>query len=61
MLVSHDVPAGFEISDRIAFMHQGRMRLHGTVAEITSAHDETVDRFLAGKASGEEESPAAAG
>jgi len=61
VLVSHDVPAVFEISDRIAFMHQGRMRLHGTVAEITSAHDETFDRFLAGKASGEEESPAAAG
>ena len=61
VLVSHDVPDVFEISDRIAFMHQGRMRLHGTVAEVTAAHDETFERFLAGKASGEEEIPAATG
>jgi len=61
VLVSHDVPAVFEISDRIAFMHEGRMQLSGTVAEITAAHDETFERFLAGKAAEEEESPAAAG
>lgn len=61
VLVSHDVPDVFEISDRIAFMHEGKMRLHGTVAEVTGAHDEVFDSFLAGKASGEEESTAAAG
>jgi phospholipid/cholesterol/gamma-HCH transport system ATP-binding protein len=61
VLVSHDVPDVFEISDRIAFMHEGRMRLHGTVAEVTAAHDQTFERFLEGKASGEEESPAATG
>ncbi len=61
VLVSHDVPDVFEISDRIAFMHEGRMRLHGTVAEVTAAHDETFERFLAGKASGEDEVPAVTG
>jgi phospholipid/cholesterol/gamma-HCH transport system ATP-binding protein len=62
VLVSHDVPAVFEISDRLAFMHEGKMRLTGTVAEVTAAHDETFERFLAGKASeDEEERPAAAG
>jgi phospholipid/cholesterol/gamma-HCH transport system ATP-binding protein len=61
VLVSHDVPDVFAISDRIAFMHEGRMRLHGTVEEVRAAHDETFERFLAGKASGEEEGPAAAG
>ncbi|MBF6568711.1 MAG: ATP-binding cassette domain-containing protein [Candidatus Binataceae bacterium] len=59
-LVSHDVPAVFEISDHVAFMHEGKIRVYGTVAEVTSAHDELFERFLAGKASGEE-SPAAAG
>ena len=39
VMVSHDVPDVFEISDRVAFMHQGRMRLNGTVTEVSAAHD----------------------
>jgi phospholipid/cholesterol/gamma-HCH transport system ATP-binding protein len=54
VMVSHDVPAVFEISDQVAFMNQGRMRLTGTPAEVTAARDEVFDRFLAGKAAGEE-------
>jgi len=59
VLVSHDVPAVFEISDRIAFMHQGKIAVSGTVAEVTSVHNEVLDRFLAGKASGEDSAAAA--
>lgn len=54
VMVSHDVPAVFEISDQVAFMNQGRMRLTGTPAEVTTAGDEVFDRFLAGRAAGEE-------
>ena len=54
VMVSHDVPAVFEISDQVAFMNQGRMRLTGTPAEVTVAGDEIFDRFLAGRAAGEE-------
>jgi phospholipid/cholesterol/gamma-HCH transport system ATP-binding protein len=60
VMVSHDVPQVFEISDRVAFMHQGKMRLNGTVAEVMEAHDPTFERFLAGSASGNEEPEMAA-
>jgi phospholipid/cholesterol/gamma-HCH transport system ATP-binding protein len=53
VMVSHDVPAVFEICDRVGFIHQGKMKLYGAPQEVTSAHDETFDRFLAGKAAGD--------
>src|SRR5579863_224249 len=59
VMVSHDVPAVFEISDRVAFMHEGRMRLSGTPAEVTAANDEIFNRFLAGRAAGDERDAAA--
>jgi phospholipid/cholesterol/gamma-HCH transport system ATP-binding protein len=52
-MVSHDVPQVFEISDRVAFMHEGKMRLSGSPAELTAANDPIFGRFLAGKATGE--------
>jgi phospholipid/cholesterol/gamma-HCH transport system ATP-binding protein len=55
VLVSHDVPQVFEISDQIAFMHAGKMALHGPVKDVLAARDEAFERFLAGKASGEDE------
>jgi len=61
VMVSHDVPAVFEISDRVAFLHQGKTHLNGTVAEVMAAGDEVFKRFLAGKASGEENETALAG
>ncbi len=53
IMVSHDVPAVFEICDRIGFIHHGKMRLYGSPQEVTSAHDEIFDRFMAGKAAGD--------
>jgi phospholipid/cholesterol/gamma-HCH transport system ATP-binding protein len=61
VMVSHDVPQVFEISDRVAFMHEGRMQLNGTVAEVTQAHDPVFERFLAGRAADEDEMMAAGG
>jgi phospholipid/cholesterol/gamma-HCH transport system ATP-binding protein len=49
VLVSHDVPKVFEISDRLAFMHEGKIRLYGTVEQVTGANDEVFEDFLAGK------------
>jgi phospholipid/cholesterol/gamma-HCH transport system ATP-binding protein len=53
VMVSHDVPAVFEICDRVGFIHHGKMRLYGSPQEVSSAHDEIFDRFLAGKAAGD--------
>jgi phospholipid/cholesterol/gamma-HCH transport system ATP-binding protein len=55
VLVSHDVPQVFEISDRVAFLYKGRMRLYGTVQEIMSAPDRLFQSFLAGEEMDEEE------
>jgi phospholipid/cholesterol/gamma-HCH transport system ATP-binding protein len=61
VLVSHDVPAVFEISDRVAFMNRGKIRLYGTVEQVMGANDELFSHFLAGRAAGEESSAAAGG
>jgi phospholipid/cholesterol/gamma-HCH transport system ATP-binding protein len=60
VMVSHDVPAVFEICDRVAFMHQGKMRLYGSPQEVTGANDEIFSRFLAGRAAGDDEERLAA-
>jgi phospholipid/cholesterol/gamma-HCH transport system ATP-binding protein len=57
VMVSHDVPKVFEVSDRIAYMHGGKVELSGTVADVTAASEENFKQFLAGKASGEDERP----
>jgi phospholipid/cholesterol/gamma-HCH transport system ATP-binding protein len=57
VMVSHDVPEVFDVSDRVAYMHGGKVELSGTVAEVTAASNENFQQFLAGKASGEEERP----
>jgi phospholipid/cholesterol/gamma-HCH transport system ATP-binding protein len=54
VMVSHDVPAVFEVSDRVAFLHQGRTHLNGTVADVMAAGDDVFQRFLAGRAAGDE-------
>ena len=61
VMVSHDVPAVFQVSDRVAFLHNGRTHLNGTVDEVMAAGDEVFKRFLAGQAAGEENGTAAAG
>ena len=53
IMVSHDVPQVFEICDRVGFIHHGKVRLCGSPQEVTSAHDQVFDQFLAGKAAGD--------
>jgi len=57
VMVSHDVPQVFEYSDRVAFMHLGRIDLTGTVSEVMKADNENFQSFLAGRAAGEDERP----
>ena len=58
VMVSHDVPQVFEVSDRVAFMHLGKIELAGSVAEVMASANEHFKSFLAGRDSGEEERPA---
>ena len=54
IVVSHDVPAVFSISDRVAFMHRGKMKVVGTVDEVMASGDEDFKQFLAGRAGGDD-------
>ena len=54
IVVSHDVPEVFSISDRVAFMHRGKMKVVGTVDEVMASGDEDFKQFLAGRAGGDD-------
>jgi phospholipid/cholesterol/gamma-HCH transport system ATP-binding protein len=58
VMVSHDVPAVFEVSDQVAFIQGGKMALRGTVNEMMAANDERFQRFLEGRTRGLDERPA---
>jgi phospholipid/cholesterol/gamma-HCH transport system ATP-binding protein len=57
VMVSHDVPQVFEFSDRVAYMHSGKIALIGSVLEVMAADNQNFQQFLAGRASGEVERP----
>jgi phospholipid/cholesterol/gamma-HCH transport system ATP-binding protein len=59
VMVSHDVPQVFKYSDRVAFMHKGKMELVGSVDEVMKADNGNFKNFLAGRASDEDERPSA--
>ena len=49
VMVSHDVPAVFEVSDGVAFLHNGRTHLNGTVAEVMAATTRSSSGFWPAK------------
>ena len=55
VMVSHDVPQVFEVSDQIAYMNAGKIELAGSVSEVTHSDNQNFKRFLAGKALDEDE------
>jgi len=46
VLVSHDVRGSFRVADRIALLHQGRIRAVGRPEELMAAEDDVVREFL---------------
>jgi len=53
VVVTHDVHSAFRIADRIAFLHEGKVRLVGTTDEVRASGDPMVQGFLAGHSNGE--------
>ena len=49
VVVTHDVRSAFTVADRIAFLHEGRIRQSGTVAEIRETTDALVREFIQGR------------
>ena len=57
IVVSHDLTSTFSIADRIAFLYQGVVHLVGTPDQFRSSPDPVVQQFIAGRSSGEMETP----
>ena len=49
VLVSHDMRSVFAVADRVAMLHEGRIRMVGTVAEIQASRDPVVRDFIEGR------------
>jgi len=52
IVVTHDIRTAFEVADRIAFLHDGRLRFVGTVDEARTSEDAVLATFLAGRPPG---------
>ena len=49
LVVTHDMRSAFTVGDRIAMLHQGRIRQAGTLEEIRSSTDPVVRQFIEGR------------
>ena len=49
VVVTHDVRSAFAVADRIAFLHEGKIRQAGTVEEIRATGDPLVHGFIHGR------------
>ncbi|MGA1489390.1 MAG: ABC transporter ATP-binding protein [Planctomycetota bacterium] len=52
VVVTHDMGSAFEIGDRCALLHNGRIRAVGTPEEIQSSPDPAVQQFIHGHING---------
>jgi phospholipid/cholesterol/gamma-HCH transport system ATP-binding protein len=49
VVVSHDVRSVFDIAERVALLHEGRLRFLGTVQELADCEDSVVRGFIEGR------------
>jgi phospholipid/cholesterol/gamma-HCH transport system ATP-binding protein len=49
VVVTHDMRSAYTVGDRIAMLHQGKVRQEGTIAEIQATRDPIVRQFIEGR------------
>jgi phospholipid/cholesterol/gamma-HCH transport system ATP-binding protein len=49
LVVTHDMRSAFCVGDRIAMLHEGRIRQVGTKAELQATTDAVVRQFIEGR------------
>lgn len=49
VVVTHDMTSAYRVADRIAMLHQGRIRFVGTAEEIQATEDPVVRGFIEGR------------
>lgn len=49
VVVTHDMKSAFDVADRIAYLHEGRVYFHGTATELQQSADPLIEDFLLGR------------
>jgi len=49
VVVTHDMKTAFHTADRVAFLHDGRIHFHGTVAQLRASTDPVIADFIEGR------------
>lgn len=49
VVVTHDMKSAFHVADHIAYLHEGRIYLYGTSAELERSEDRLIQDFLLGR------------
>lgn len=49
VVITHDMASAFRISDRVAMLHEGRIRFQGTPDQVKGADDPVVRGFIEGR------------
>lgn len=57
IVVTHDMKNAFDVADRIAYLHKGRIYFHGTSAELQQSSDPLIQDFLLGRSDGQRVNP----
>lgn len=52
LVVTHDMKSAFDVADRIAYLHEGRVYFHGTPGELQQSTDRLIQDFLLGRSDG---------
>jgi phospholipid/cholesterol/gamma-HCH transport system ATP-binding protein len=52
LVVTHDMKSAFDVADRIAYLHEGRVYFHGTPSELQQSTDRLIRDFLLGRSDG---------
>ena len=53
IVVTHDMKSAFDVADRIAYLHEGRIYFHGTSAELQESSNPLIRDFLLGRSDGQ--------
>src|SRR5438046_3463636 len=48
VVVTHDMKSAFDVADRIAYLHEGRVYFHGTATELQQSTDHLIEDFWLG-------------
>jgi phospholipid/cholesterol/gamma-HCH transport system ATP-binding protein len=49
VIVTHDMKSAFDVADRIAYLHKGKIYFHGTTNDLRQSNDRLIQDFLLGR------------